>query len=423
MGAIQEAFVTTDAISLCPYKSLKDYMVYLFQLMLTATYLTAAITGAFRLNWPRRIRGLSFVYFGWSLVGQVWAFWFILAASGLLAYTLLGPVPSIGMAVVNSVSIGLFVLILWRAWGSCEALAAHDPSGRRASVIAFAMGAIAPFRLRRPTVTRIKDIEYGPHGRRHRLDIYKLKTTDTAALPVLIHVHGGGWVVGRKHQQAQPLIQHMAAEGWLVVDINYRLAPWNKMPTMIQDVMRAIVWVKTNISDFGGDANFVALTGGSAGGHLVALASLAFDEPRFKPGFEDVDCSVDACVPVYGVYDFLDRDGIMGRGFKEMETFLSTLVMPGPISTHRELWNQLSPIAHVRAEAPPMLIVHSRQDALADFDSAKAFADALSHVSDADVHFVGLEQAQHAYDIAHSPPTPEHVRTVHRFLNDVRAQS
>ncbi|MGJ8560139.1 MAG: alpha/beta hydrolase fold domain-containing protein [Litorimonas sp.] len=397
-------------------------MVYLFQIVLTVTYLTAAVAGAVHMQWPRAIRGLSFAYFGWSLVGQIWAFWFILAAGVLLFFTLTGPAAAPWMAILNVVSIGLFFLTLKRAWDSSQALAAVGPDRRRASFIDFVVGAVLPFRPSNRDVKRTKNISYGPFGRRNRLDIYKSKIDAATMLPVLIHVHGGGWVVGRKHQQAQPLIQYMASHGWLVVDINYRLGPWNRMPVMIQDVMRAIAWVKANIADYGGDPNFVALTGGSAGGHLVALAGLASDEALFKPGFENEDCSVNACVPVYGVYDFLNRQSSMTTGFKEMETFLSKLVMPGPITTHRDLWDKSSPMAHIKADAPPMLILHSRQDALADFDSAKAFAHAIDQVSDHAVVFAELPNSQHAYDISYAPPTPEHVRVVHHFLEEVRAR-
>ena len=137
----------------------------------------------------------------------------------------------------------------------------------------FLFGTLFPFRFSRRDVQRQKNIAYGPNGRKNRLDIYTPKTTPSALMPVLIIVHGGGWVIGRKGQQSRPLIQYMASKGWVVVDINYRLGPRNRMPVLIQDVLRAIAWVKANIKDHNGDRDFIALSGGSAGGHLVALAA------------------------------------------------------------------------------------------------------------------------------------------------------
>ena len=72
---------------------------------------------------------------------------------------------------------------------------------------------------------------------------------------------------------------------------------------------RALAWVKEHIAEYGGDPDFVAITGGSAGGHLSSLAALTPNVAAFQPGFEDADTTVQAAVPFYGVYDFTNRDG------------------------------------------------------------------------------------------------------------------
>ncbi|MGK0372652.1 MAG: acetyl esterase/lipase [Glaciecola sp.] len=189
---------------------------------------------------------------------------------------------------------------------------------------------------------------------------------------------------------------------------------------MIQDVLLAVAWVKANIETYNGDPNFVALTGGSAGGHLVALAGLASGLESLKPGFEQSDCTVDACVPVYGIYDFLNRNGTMSEGVNELQSFLTKLVMPGPPEMHKALWDKVSPMGHVHPDAPPMLILHGRHDMLADFESAKVFAETLNQTSKNGATFAELPSGQHAYDIAHAPPTQEHIRAVYRFLESVR---
>src|SRR4029450_4266482 len=71
---------------------------------------------------------------------------------------------------------------------------------------------------------------------------------------------------------------------------------------------RALRWIRERMAEYGGDPDFVVVTGGSAGGHLAALLALTPNDPEFQPGFEDVDTSVTACVPFYGVYD-------LGEGF------------------------------------------------------------------------------------------------------------
>ena len=75
-------------------------------------------------------------------------------------------------------------------------------------------------------------------------------------------------------------MQHLAAKGWVCVAINYRLAPRDPFPAQIVDVKKAIAWIRENIASYGGDPDYIAITGGSAGGHLTALAALT---PERRP--------------------------------------------------------------------------------------------------------------------------------------------
>ena len=90
----------------------------------------------------------------------------------------------------------------------------------------------------------------------------------------------------------------MARNGWLVVSINYRLAPRAKFPAQLLDCKRALAWVKRNIHMFGGDANFIIAAGESAGGHLAALVGLTAHDKSLQPGFEDQELNVQGAVVV-----------------------------------------------------------------------------------------------------------------------------
>lgn len=80
---------------------------------------------------------------------------------------------------------------------------------------------------------------------------------------------------------------------------------------------QALAWVKANIAEYGGDPDAVCITGGSAGGHLTALAALTPNDPKWQPGFEDADTSVAAAVPVYGRYDWFSTTGTGRQEFIE----------------------------------------------------------------------------------------------------------
>jgi acetyl esterase/lipase len=119
----------------------------------------------------------------------------------------------------------------------------------------------------------------------------------------MVYIHGGAWIIGEKREQGKPMMYELVARGWVCVAINYRLSPKATWPDHIVDAKRAVAWVKEHIAEYGGDPSFVAVSGGSAGGHLCALLALSAGDPTFQPGFEEADTSVEACVPFYGVMD------------------------------------------------------------------------------------------------------------------------
>lgn len=264
-------------------------------------------------------------------------------------------------------------------------------------------------------------VTYGDAGRRNQLDIWKRPDLPAdAEAPVLVQVHGGAWVIGNKDQQGMPLMAHMADRGWVCVSINYRLSPRATWPDHIIDVKRALAWVKANIAEHGGDPGFVAITGGSAGGHLSSLAALSANEPDFQPGFEDADTSVQAAVPFYGVYDWTNRDG---TGRADMEDMLARLVLKTTRDESPELWDRASTMSWVRPDAPPFFVIHGENDTLVPVEQARAFVDLLRAESKEPVVYAELPGAQHAFEVFDSPRTMHTAPAVHRFLEAVRARA
>ena len=139
--------------------------------------------------------------------------------------------------------------------------------------------------------------------------------------PVLVYIHGGAWIIGDKRQQGIPMMHELASRGWVCVAINYRLSPRATWPAHIVDCKRAVAWVREHIAEYGGDPGFIAVSGGSAGGHLSSLLALTPNQPEWQPGFEDLDTSVDACLPFYGVYDITgdpELSGAYGPGLLDL---------------------------------------------------------------------------------------------------------
>jgi acetyl esterase/lipase len=267
---------------------------------------------------------------------------------------------------------------------------------------------------------RESDISYGEYGRKNLLDIWRRSDLPAdGRAPVLLQVPGGAWMVGSKRGQAHPLMSHLAEAGWICVSINYRLSPRSTWPDHIVDVKRAIAWIKTHIAEYGGDPDFIAITGGSAGGHLSALAALTPDCAEFQPGFEEVDTRVQAAVPFYGLYDFTRSDS----GIHPMQVpMLEEYVFKQRRTSYPEAYRRASPITHAGPDAPPFFVLHGTNDSLIPVEQGRSFAERLRAVSNSPVVYAELPCAQHAFDILGSVRATHTAVAVEQFLAEVYAR-
>jgi acetyl esterase/lipase len=274
---------------------------------------------------------------------------------------------------------------------------------------------VRPFRLTNPEVEVIRDISYTEGGRRAKLDVYRPRGVDLKDAPVLVQVHGGGWILGSKEQQGLILMNRMAARGWVCVAMNYRLAPKHPFPAQIVDVKKAIAWTRRHIGEYGGDPSYLVVTGGSAGGHLAALAALTPGDVDYQPGFEGVDTGVAGCVPFYGVYDMAgltgDKHAVVMRDW-----FLGPRVFRKDPTQHREEFVAASPLARVNPDAPDFFVLHGANDTLVDVRQARAFVEALREVSKATVTYHELRGTQHAFEVFSSIRSQHTIRAVQRWL-------
>jgi acetyl esterase/lipase len=270
-----------------------------------------------------------------------------------------------------------------------------------------------PFRMRNVDVVRTRRQPYAAGGRRFELDIYHHRDQPAGA-PVLLQVHGGAWVIGNKDQQGIPLMLHMAARGWVCVAVNYPLSPRARWPDHLVALKRAMQWIREHSQGYGADPSFVAVTGGSAGGHLAAMVGLTGGDASLQPGFETVDTSVQACVPHYGVYDFTEESGAKYTT-QRLDSLLRRYVMSRD-ARYPDDYRAASPLFRISADAPPFLVVHGRNDTLVPVVEARTFVDRLRETAKNPVAYAEIAGAQHAFDIFPSLRSAGVVRGVARFL-------
>lgn len=411
-------------------------LLYLF---LSAVGLAASLAAWLPWRPSQRLAWAAFPYFlvGW-LTGELALQHLALQALVTLWFAwqgALGVAPGVLGLALTFVSWGLLLACHVRALGAAgevRALAAeHGLDLVAQPQVSVVHGLRHPFRMRRPGVRWLRNIEYGPplpgdQGRRNLLDVVlpepaprRNGAPPSGLRPVLLQIHGGGWVYGDKERQGQPLMSHLASRGWVCFAMNYRLAPRATFPDAIVDVKRAIAWLREHAGDYGADADFVCLTGGSAGGHLASLAALSPNFPAFQPGFEAVDTRVQACAPFYGVYDFLDRAGL--RREQPMTPFLAKWVLKCTPQENPQLWEDASPVSHISAQAPPFFVVHGACDSLVLPGEAREFVRRLARESQQPVLHLEMRGAQHAFDTFHSFRSAQAVRAVAAFLEHTHA--
>jgi acetyl esterase/lipase len=259
-------------------------------------------------------------------------------------------------------------------------------------------------------------VRYGTHPAQ-RLDVWRRRHLPAEPAPVLVFVPGGAWVHGSRLLQGYALMSHLAAKGWVCLSIDYRVAPHHRWPNHINDVKAAIAWARANVDRFGGDRDFVAVAGCSAGGHLAALAGLTADDPDYQEHLpEGSDTSVDAVVGIYGRYDWEDRSTAERERFVD---FLERVVVNKRQDRHGEVFRKASPIAQVHPDAPPFLIVHGSADTVIPVEQARSFVERLRAVSRSPVSFIELPGAGHGFDMIDGARTGSVATAIGLFLNQI----
>jgi acetyl esterase/lipase len=236
-----------------------------------------------------------------------------------------------------------------------------------------------------------------------RLDIWCPERPVTPT-PTLVFIPGGAWVVGHRRPQGYALMSYLVEHGWVCVAVDYRVSPRHRWPAHLEDVRAALRWVRAHIADYGGDPDLVAVAGASAGGHLAALAALTFDEPTSgipRPA---------AVVSLYGVYDWA-KPGVRRE-------FLERVVVGRSARERPDIFYQASPVAHVRCDAPPFLLIHGTADRIVPVSEARAFHRILAGASSA-ASYLEIHGAGHAFDAFDAAATGKALKRIGQFFSEV----
>jgi acetyl esterase/lipase len=287
----------------------------------------------------------------------------------------------------------------------------------------------APGKVHDVEVTRgltYHEVPDDPDAYRHQLDVYRPKGKKDC--PVLLLLHGGGWVAGSKDDVFGvygygTIARDFAKRGLVVVVPNYRLSPGVRHPEHIKDVARAFAWTRANVGTYGGDKKQLFVGGHSAGGHLAAL--LATDDKYLKEvGRKRAD--IRGVVAVSGVYRLEDLDLRLSVADAGGRFRLDVHARPFalPFGDDPEMVRQASPLTHVRKGLPPFLILSAGFDYPPLRSMARDFTAALKKEG-CDVRLRVMPWRTHEtllFDIAHLSADTATADAVLEFIDGHKAR-
>ena len=231
------------------------------------------------------------------------------------------------------------------------------------------------------------DVPYGSvNGHPLLLDIYQPGERSSGLLPAVILIHGGGWISFDKSTM-QTMGMFLARSGFVAFSVDYRLfhEKENLWPAQLDDVQRAVRWIRASAAKYNVDPQHVGAFGHSAGAQLAALLGMEDTLDNSDPTLAKYSSKVQAVVDVSGPTNFTSHDD------PEAVAFL-TAFFGGDYAQHAKVWQEASPAFHAAKDVAPFLIVHGTQDETVPLAQAQELADKLKQ-SGATVKLVTVEDA------------------------------
>lgn len=209
-----------------------------------------------------------------------------------------------------------------------------------------------------PGICRRDNIPYGPDPWWNLMDIYRPEEPE-GPLPVLLDIHGGGWVYGDKELYSHYCLD-MARRGFAVVNFNYRLAPRHRFPAGLEDTCKVLKFIFGHAEEYGLDTRNVFFAGDSAGAHMAAMVACMCTNPDYAARFSFAppeDFVPRAMLLNCGVYDM----GVALLAGKMARDLMHDLMGHSITDDEVEL---LSPARHVTEEFPPCHVMTATGDFL-----------------------------------------------------------
>jgi acetyl esterase/lipase len=216
------------------------------------------------------------------------------------------------------------------------------------------------------------------------LDIVQPAAPALAKRPGVIVIHGGGWVQGDKammfDQYCLPFVRH----GFVVANIEYRMAKTAPAPAAVNDALQAAEWFREHASEYNVDRNRIIVTGASAGGHLALMIGMAPASAGLGPSVK-----IAGVIDFFGVADVADQlEGPNARDY-------AALWIP-PQPERMELARRVSPMSYVRKGLAPILVLHGDADPVVPYEQSVNLVKAI-HDAGGNAQLITVQGGKHGF--------------------------
>lgn len=225
------------------------------------------------------------------------------------------------------------------------------------------------------------DVKYGEAGGQPLLlDVFRPEQQQ-GKLPVVVYVHGGGWSGGNKNDFRSGA-RGLAKAGYVTFTIGYRLVRTNdvnnitRWPAQIDDVQRAIRWIRSKADEYQLDPDKIGAVGASAGGHLVSLLGTIDTRDNSDKALAKYSSKVQCVINIFGPADLTDDFTKKVSAGPMVQTLVDNLMVK-PKATNLDLYKQASPLFQVNAKSAPFIHFHGTVDPLVPLEQSKRLDAAL----------------------------------------------
>ena len=192
----------------------------------------------------------------------------------------------------------------------------------------------------------------------HTVDLVVYVTEKPGVYPAILDMHGGGWEK-RQVESDRPMMERLAARGFVTAIVSYRLSGEAKYPAALHDGKAAVRFLRAHAKELKLDPERIGVMGGSAGGHLSGLLAMTSGKPEFDGNGPNRDFSsaVKACIVMAATQDLVAANAAKS-------TPSAVAFFGGTCEEQRAIYEQASPITHVRAGGPPTIFIEGEKDGL-----------------------------------------------------------